>query len=55
MSAHQLPRSGGAEQAPQGFDEDGATPAPERRGHAVIRDYLRRLDERPSAPAVTPS
>ena len=47
MSAHQLPRSGGAEQAPQGFDEDGATPAPERRGHAVIRDYLRRLDERP--------
>ena len=41
------PRIRRAEHAPQGFDEDGAAPAPERRGHAVIRDYLRRLDERP--------
>ena len=34
-------------EAPRGFEEDGAARGPERRGHAVIRDYLRRLDERP--------
>jgi excinuclease ABC subunit C len=31
----------------RGFDEDGAAAGPVRAGHAVIRDYLRRLDERP--------
>ncbi len=30
-----------------GFDEDGATPGSTRVGHAVIRDYLRRLDDSP--------
>ncbi|MFO1141960.1 MAG: excinuclease ABC subunit UvrC [Amaricoccus sp.] len=30
-----------------GFDEDGAPAGLARTGHSVIRDYLRRLDERP--------
>ena len=30
-----------------GFEEDGARPAAARSGHLVIRDYLRRLDDRP--------
>ncbi|MBA3324490.1 MAG: excinuclease ABC subunit UvrC [Rhodobacteraceae bacterium] len=30
-----------------GFDEDGAAPGATRAGHAVIRDYLRRLDDSP--------
>jgi len=46
MSPHR-PLQDGSDPRPQGFDEDGAAPAPERRGHAVIRDYLRRLDARP--------
>ena len=35
------------EAGPGGFEEEGAAAGPERRGHAVIRDYLRRLDDRP--------
>ena len=31
----------------RGFDEDGAAAGPAQLGHVVIRDYLRRLDERP--------
>ncbi len=30
-----------------GFDEDGTAAGPARLGHAVIRDYLRRLDDSP--------
>jgi excinuclease ABC subunit C len=30
-----------------GFEEEGAASGPRRLGHEVIRDYLRRLDERP--------
>ena len=30
-----------------GFEEDGARPAPARSGHLVIRDYIRRLDDKP--------
>jgi excinuclease ABC subunit C len=40
------PMTGKAETDRRGFDEEGAG-APVRAGHAVIRDYLRRLDERP--------
>jgi excinuclease ABC subunit C len=40
------PMTGKAETDRRGFDEEGAA-APARAGHAVIRDYLRRLDERP--------
>ena len=32
---------------PAGFDEDGAAAGATRLGHLVIRDYLRRLEERP--------
>ena len=35
------------EAGPGGFEEEGAAAGPERCGHAVIRDYLRRLDDRP--------
>ncbi len=31
----------------RGFDEEGAANASARTGHLVIRDYLRRLEERP--------
>jgi excinuclease ABC subunit C len=30
-----------------GFVEDGASAETRRTGHAVVRDYLRRLEERP--------
>ena len=30
-----------------GFDEDGRAKAPLRSGHLVIRDYLKRLDDKP--------
>ena len=30
-----------------GFDEEGAAKGPARSGHLVIRDYLRRLDDKP--------
>jgi excinuclease ABC subunit C len=33
--------------AAPGFDEDGRARGAPRAGHVVIRDYLRRLDERP--------
>ncbi len=32
---------------PRGFDEEGAAGATARTGHLVIRDYLKRLDDRP--------
>jgi excinuclease ABC subunit C len=32
---------------PQGFDEEGVDRPAARPGHRVIRDYLRRLDDRP--------
>jgi excinuclease ABC subunit C len=32
---------------PPGFDEDGARSETARPGHLVIRDYIRRLEERP--------
>ena len=32
---------------PRGFDEEGAAGAAARTGHLVIRDYLKRLDDRP--------
>ena len=32
---------------PRGFEEDGAAGAAARTGHLVIRDYLRRLEDRP--------
>lgn len=32
---------------PLGFDEEGAAGAAARTGHLVIRDYLKRLDDRP--------
>ena len=32
---------------PRGFEEDGAAGASARTGHLVIRDYLRRLEDRP--------
>jgi excinuclease ABC subunit C len=35
------------EQPESGFIEEGTDAAPARAGHLVIRDYLRRLDERP--------
>ncbi len=35
-----------AETAPR-FEEDGASSGPRRTGHLVIRDYLRRLEDRP--------
>jgi excinuclease ABC subunit C len=39
--------TGRADDARGGFDEEGAAAGLARAGHAVIRDYLRRLDERP--------
>jgi excinuclease ABC subunit C len=33
--------------AEAGFEEEGARPNAARSGHLVIRDYLRRLDDRP--------
>lgn len=36
-----------SEQRESGFIEEGTTPQAARTGHLVIRDYLRRLDERP--------
>jgi excinuclease ABC subunit C len=32
---------------PHGFEEEGAAPASAQPGHLVIRDYLKRLDDRP--------
>jgi len=32
---------------PRGFDEEGAPAGVARAGHLVIRDYLKRLDDRP--------
>src|SRR5687768_13256378 len=37
----------GPDERSRGFEERGASPGPARAGHEVIRDYLRRLDERP--------
>ena len=37
----------GPDERSRGFEEEGASPGPARAGHEVIRDYLRRLDERP--------
>ncbi|MFT3974877.1 MAG: excinuclease ABC subunit UvrC [Amaricoccus sp.] len=38
---------GEAEDGAPLFDEDGAAPADVRTGHLVIRDYLKRLDDKP--------
>ncbi len=46
MSEGSAPADGNAGRD-HGFEEEGAAHAPARSGHLVIRDYIRRLDERP--------
>jgi excinuclease ABC subunit C len=41
------PTTGAPAGAGDGFVEDGAAAGPARAGHVVVRDYLRRLEERP--------